>query len=138
MTALGSRSRPRFWKTTDRDGVRDRPSIHGGDGVIRVKSFFDGEVTTGVHFHVWELPPGATEGRHTHPQHDPRDNWEELYYVLSGRGVATFEDGKEVPLEPGDGLLVPLDVDHGLENRGTEPLRIVLMFAHPAAPSASD
>lgn len=32
----------------------------------------------------------------------------------------------------GDGLLVPLDVDHGLENRGIEPLRIVLVFARPA------
>lgn len=132
MTASAPRSRPNFWKTSDREGGRDCPSIHDGDGVIRVKSFFDGDVTTGVHFHVWELPPGATEGRHTHPEHDPRDNWEELYYVLSGRGVATFEDGVEVPLEPGDGLLVPLNVDHGLANRGTEPLRIVLVFARPA------
>lgn len=132
MTATEPRSRPNFWKTSDREGVRDRPSIHGGDGVIRVKSFFDGEITTGIHVHVWELPPGATEGRHTHPAGDPRDNWEELYYVLAGRGVATFEDGEEVPLEPGDGLLVPLDVDHGLENRGIEPLRIVLVFARPA------
>jgi oxalate decarboxylase/phosphoglucose isomerase-like protein (cupin superfamily) len=111
--------------------VRDRPGIHEGEGVIRVKSFFPGQTTTGLNFHVWELPPGATEGRHTHPADDPKDNWEELYYVLSGRGVATFDDGEEVALEPGDSLLVPLDVDHGLENRGDEPLRIVLVFAKP-------
>ena len=36
-----------------------------------------------------------------------------------------------MPLETGDSLLVPLDVDHGLENRGDEPLRIVLVFARP-------
>ena len=52
--------------------------------------------------------------------------------MLSGRGIATFDDGGEVALEPGDSLLVPLDVDHGLENRGDEPLRIVLVFAHPS------
>ena len=45
--------------------------------------------------------------------------------------MATFDDGEEVALEPGDSLLVPLDVDHGLENRGDEPLRIVLVFARP-------
>jgi mannose-6-phosphate isomerase-like protein (cupin superfamily) len=126
-------TRARYWKTSDRDGVRERPGMHDGDGTILVKSFFDGQTTTGLHFHVWELPPGATEGRHTHPADDPRDNWEELYYVLSGRGVATFDDGEEVSLEPGDALLVPLDVDHGLENRGDEALRIVLVFAHPRA-----
>jgi mannose-6-phosphate isomerase-like protein (cupin superfamily) len=125
----------RYWRTSDREGVRDYPSIHEGEGVIRVKSFFDGRTTTGVHVHVWELPPGATEGRHTHPADDPKDDWEELYYVLSGQGVATFDGGEELALAPGDSLLVPPDVDHGLENRGSVPLRIVLVLAHPVSES---
>lgn len=126
-------TRTRWWKTSEAEGARDRHAIHDGTGVIRVTSFFAEQTTTGLNFHVWELQPGATEGRHTHPADNPRDNWEELYYVLSGRGVATFDDGEEVPLAPGDALLVPVDVDHGLENRGDEPLRIVLVFARPAA-----
>ena len=91
--------RPRYWRTSDGEGVRDYPSFHEGEGVIRVKSFFDGQTTTGLHFHVWELPPGATEGRHTHPAENPKDNWEELYYVLAGQGVATFDDGEETALD---------------------------------------
>jgi mannose-6-phosphate isomerase-like protein (cupin superfamily) len=124
-------ARPRYWHTTDHEGVRDYPEIHDGVGVIRVKAFFADQTTTGLNFHVWELPPGATEGRHTHPAGDSKDNWEELYYVLSGYGIATFEGGEEVALGPGDGLLVPVDVDHGLENRGDAPLRIVLVLARP-------
>ena len=125
-------TRTRWWKTSDAEGVREHTGIHEGTGVIRVKSFFDDRTTTGLHLHHWELAPGATEGRHTHPAENPRDNWEELYYVLSGHGVATFDDGSEVPLAPGEALLVPVDVDHGLENRCDEPLRIVLVFARPA------
>ena len=128
---MTTEARSRYWKSSDREGVREYPSIHEGVGTIRVTSFFDAQATTGVHVHVWELPAGATEGRHTHTAEDPRDSWEELYYVLSGQGVATFDDGEEVALAPGDSLLVPVDVDHGLENRGDEPLRIVLVFAHP-------
>lgn len=124
--------RVRYWRANDREGARSRAAIHAGAGVISVTSLFDGKTTTGVHVHVWELPPGATEGRHTHRGDDPRDNWEEVYYVVSGHGVATFDDG-EVRLAPGDALLVPVDVDHGLENRGDEPLRIVLVFARPVA-----
>ncbi len=129
-------TRTRWWKTSDAESVRELTAIHEGIGSIRVKSVFDDRTTTGLRFHVWELAPGATEGRHTHPADNPRDNWEELYYVLSGHGVATFDDGEEVPLAPGEALLVPVDVDHGLENRGDEPLRIVLVFARPAGTTA--
>jgi len=40
-------------------------------------------------------------------------------------------EGEEVPVEPGDAVLVPPGVDHGLYNSGTEPLRLVLLFGEP-------
>ena len=130
MTEATSRSPARYWKASDRTDVRPVDAIHDGVGTILVRSFFGRESRLGVHFHVWELPPGVTEGAHTHAADDPKDDYEELYYVLSGHGVAIFTD-EEVPLAPGDALLVPTDVDHGLANRGDEPLRIVLVFGEP-------
>lgn len=123
----------RYWQASDREGVREYPAMHEGEGTIRVRSFFEGVIRMGVHFDVWELPPGATEGRHMHRSDDPKDDWEEFYYVVHGRGVAIFEH-EEVELGPGDALLVPPDVDHGLANRGQEDLRIVLVIGKPGPP----
>jgi mannose-6-phosphate isomerase-like protein (cupin superfamily) len=39
--------------------------------------------------------------------------------------------GEEVAVAPGDAVLVPPGVDHGLYNTGTEPLRLVLLFGEP-------
>ena len=130
MTEAAAQPGVRYWRTSDRTDVRAVDGIHDGVGTILVRSFFKDESKLAVQFHVWELGPGVTEDSHVHAADDPRDDYEELYYVLSGVGVALF-DGEEVPLVPGDALLVPTDVDHGLANRGTEPLRIVLVFGHP-------
>jgi mannose-6-phosphate isomerase-like protein (cupin superfamily) len=111
------------------DPVEVRP-IHDGDGAIGIRRLFRGQTSTGLNLHVWELPPGTSEGRHTHPAADPTDDWEEVYYVLSGRGVLELA-AEDVPLEPDDAVLVPVDVDHGLRCTGDEPLRILLAFARP-------
>ncbi len=132
MTSSSEPASRRFRKASDREGIRVYPAFHDGEGTIHVRSFFDGLIRMGIRFQVWELPPGATEGRHTHRADTPRDDWEELYYVLGGRGLAICDD-EEVELEPGDALLVPPDVDHDLANRGEEPLRIVLVYGKPGA-----
>jgi mannose-6-phosphate isomerase-like protein (cupin superfamily) len=45
----------------------------------------------------------------------------EMFFVLKGEGVASC-DGKEVPIRPGDSLLVPPTGIHELRNTGTERL----------------
>lgn len=125
MTDVGQ---VRVWKERLADGGREVAAIHAGEGAIRVRPFFRGLTTTGINLHVWELPPGSSEGRHTHPSDDPADDYEEIYYVLQGRGVLEL-DGEDVPIDVGDAVLVPVDVDHGLRVVGDEPLRIVLVFA---------
>lgn len=85
-----------------------------------------------IHVQVWELAPGASEGDHTHPPDDPSDDWEELYYVLSGTGTITI-DGVRHEVAPGDSVLVPTGVDHGLYASGTEALKILLIFGKSGA-----
>lgn len=130
MPARAGAPGPRYWKERGDEEVRQVPAIHDGTGTIGVRAFFRGLTTTGLNLHVWELPPGSTEGRHIHAADDPADDFEEVYHVLGGRGVLEL-DGEDVPLEVGDTVLVPVDVDHGLRVVGDEPLRIVLIFAHP-------
>lgn len=117
----------KYWKQSDAADVRDWHAIHGGHGTIRARAFFAGLSKTGVHFHVWELAPGVSEGSHTH---EGDDNYEETYYFTQGRGIMTIE-GEEVEVKAGDAILVPPGVDHGFRNTGTEPLRVVLLFGKP-------
>ena len=121
-----------YWKQTDSTDLRAKLAIHGGEGTILRRLFFREQSQLGVRFDVWELPPGASEGCHTH---GGEDALEEIYYVLAGQGLMRIESD-EVTLAPGDAVLVPPGVDHGLFNTGTEPLRLVLLFGEPrTAPS---
>jgi mannose-6-phosphate isomerase-like protein (cupin superfamily) len=116
-----------FWKENDSTGVREIAAIHDGDGTIRVRPFFRNQSRTGVHFHIWELAPGVSEGNHIH---EGDDGFEETYYFLQGQGVMRI-DGEEVLVAAGDAILVPPGVDHGFRNTGGEPLRLVLLFGKP-------
>ena len=116
-----------YWKQTDSTDLRAQPAIHEGEGTILRRLFFREHSQLGVRFDVWELPPGASEGCHTH---DGTDALEEIYYVLAGQGLMRIA-AEEVALAPGDAVLVPPGVDHGLFNTGPEPLRLVLLFGKP-------
>ena len=125
-------NRPTAWFQGDGADIRTFGEVHGGAGSIQISRLFRDRLTLPVHVQVWELEPGTSEGDHTHPGDDPADNWEELYYVLSGTGTITI-DGATHPLAPGDAVLVPVDVDHGLYATGNDALRILLIFGKPPA-----
>jgi mannose-6-phosphate isomerase-like protein (cupin superfamily) len=116
-----------FWRETDSTDLRAQAAIHEGEGTILRKLFFREQSQLPVRFDVWELPPGATEGSHIHGGDGAL---EEIYYFLSGQGTMTVE-GETVAVAPGDAVLVPPGVDHGLANTGSEPLRLVLLFGKP-------
>jgi mannose-6-phosphate isomerase-like protein (cupin superfamily) len=119
----------KYWKQTDADGIEPELGVHAGEGLIKIRRFFYGQSRLAARFHVWELAPGATEGDHTHAGDY---TLEEIYYFLQGQGELTVE-GRAVPVRPGDAVLVPPGVDHGLRNTGPEPLRLVLVFGPPQA-----
>lgn len=120
-------STPTFWKQTDSTDLRAQAAIHEGEGTILRRLFFREQSQLGVRFDVWELAPGASEGCHAHDGERPL---EEIYYILSGQGLMRIAED-EVVIAPGDAVLVPPGVDHGLFNTGTEPLRLVLLFGEP-------
>jgi mannose-6-phosphate isomerase-like protein (cupin superfamily) len=100
-----------------------------------------------VFFHEVTIPPGSVEGTHRHI------GSEELYYVVSGQGLAYMRDGddpsageyplvkrqvygigerdcREVPVGPGSVLFTKSGGVHGIRNPGTEPLRFVAFLYH--------
>lgn len=72
---------------------------------------------------VTELGPGQPDPflPHRHAQ-------AELYYVLAGEGVVHI-DGAEHPLRAGSAVFIPGDAWHGARNTGSEPLRMLYVFA---------
>jgi mannose-6-phosphate isomerase-like protein (cupin superfamily) len=118
----------RYLKESDSTNVRIAP-VHEGTGEIRIRHFFKGASQTGVNFHVWELAPGVSEGKHIHAGDE---NYEETYYFIQGEGMMWIDD-EEVPVTAGDAVLVPPGVDHGFQNTGRIPLKLVLLFGKPVA-----
>ncbi len=122
-----------FWKETDSTDLRHQEGIHEGVGTIVRRLFFREQSQLPIRFDVWELPPGASEGDHTHGDREGGRPLEEIYYFLGGHGTMRI-DGEEVAVAPGDAIMVPPGVDHGLYNTGTEPLRLVLLWGEPVVP----
>jgi mannose-6-phosphate isomerase-like protein (cupin superfamily) len=113
------------------------------DNVVAMRWLFQRELGTDlVFFHEVTVPPGAVEGTHRHI------GSEELYYIVSGTGLAYIRDGddpttlhyplvtrpvygldplpcRELPLQPGSVLFTKSGGVHGVRNPGTEPLIFV-------------
>jgi quercetin dioxygenase-like cupin family protein len=68
--------------------------------------------------------PGAKRGPHLH------DGFEEVIYVLSGTGMTHAESG-EIPLKPGDLVLIPAGEKHMTLNTGDVPLVLLCFFPVP-------
>jgi mannose-6-phosphate isomerase-like protein (cupin superfamily) len=84
---------------------------------------------------VYRIPPGASEGAHSHHRDD--DNLgalDEIYYVVSGRGHMII-DGQRVPVATGDCIFAPTGVPHGIENTSTDTdLKVHIVAAPRGAP----
>ena len=66
------------------------------------------------------LKPGSGIGYHEQTE-------DEIYYVLSGRGIMTL-DGKEVEVGPGTAILTRTGSSHGLKQTGAEDLVILINY----------
>jgi mannose-6-phosphate isomerase-like protein (cupin superfamily) len=66
------------------------------------------------------LKPGSGIGYHEQKE-------DEIYYVLSGRGVMTL-DGKDVEVGPGTAVLTRTGSSHGLKQVGAEDLVILINY----------
>ena len=81
--------------------------------------------TTGrLQLDLYCLAVGQSQKAHTHADLD------KVYYVLEGTGRFTL-GGQEEKLGPGEAVVAPAGVEHGLVNAGPEPLVALVVVAPP-------
>jgi mannose-6-phosphate isomerase-like protein (cupin superfamily) len=104
----------------DADIQKPEPGTHNGGGQTIGYSFFD--KTPGMHFVFRKrvFKPGSGVGYHE--QHE-----DEVYYVLSGRGVMTLDD-KPVEIGPGTAVLTRPGSSHGLKQAGPDDLVVLISY----------
>jgi quercetin dioxygenase-like cupin family protein len=66
--------------------------------------------------------PGQEHTLHGHAGQD------KVYHVIEGTGLFLLE-GRELPMQPGDLLVAPENVAHGVRNTGTARLLVLAILA---------
>ena len=110
-------------KKREKMGREPLPQCHGGKGVLDWTLVLGDEETEGKRLnfiHDDVLPPGASVGHHEHM------NDEEYYYIISGKGMMVL-DGEKFEVKAGDITAVFSGGSHGLENYGSEELRVIVI-----------
>ncbi|HHW21873.1 MAG TPA: cupin domain-containing protein [Clostridiaceae bacterium] len=101
-------------------------NMRGGDGQTKMMPIFTKDELMGKCrlFNVITLEPGCSIGTHTH------DKEEEIYYILSGKGVVD-DNGQIVEVEQGDAIKTGNGEYHSIKNNGDVPLvfmAVILLF----------
>ena len=107
----------------DADVAREEPGTHQGGGQTIGYPFFKDTPKLGMVFRKRALKPGSAIGYHE--QHE-----DEIYYVLSGRGIMTI-DGKPIEVGPGTAVLTRPGSSHGLKQVGREDLVLLINYLQP-------
>lgn len=94
-----------------------------------------GEIGACVTFRIAEIPVAKPDDKPRGP-HLHR-GYEECIYVLKGAGVTHSESG-EIPIKPGDIVLIPPGEKHMTRNSGTEPLVLLCFFPTPDVSGSTD
>jgi quercetin dioxygenase-like cupin family protein len=134
MTPADPKSPPSHPYTYRNDPDQERliayKGVHEGNGTIDIKFFFRDEgAPKPALLLIYNIPPGASEGVHTHNVGDQKNgSYDEFYYILSGSGEMQI-DGKRVPVTAGDHIFTPNGVSHGIENTATEAVLKVYLVA---------
>ncbi len=95
----------------------------GKDAALPQVTGFPDDFESSLHFiHELILEPGAKIGQHTHK------GSEEVYFVVSGKGVMTV-DGEEVAMTEGDAVLTGNNSTHSFVVTGDEPVKLFVVEA---------
>jgi mannose-6-phosphate isomerase-like protein (cupin superfamily) len=105
---------------TDAEVAKVEPGPHDGTGETVSHSFFARTPNLHLVFRKRVLTPGASIGYHEQTE-------DEIYYVLSGRGVMTL-DGKNVDVTPGTAVLTRTGSWHGIWQDGDQDLVILINY----------
>jgi len=104
----------------DAEIAKNEPGTHDGGGQTIGYSFFDKTPGMKFIFRKRALHPGAGVG--LHEQHE-----DEVYYVLSGKGVMTVDDTK-VDMTPGTAVLTRPGSSHSLKQTGNDDLVVLISY----------
>jgi len=104
----------------DAEIAKNEPGTHDGGGQTIGYSFFDKTPGMKFVFRTRALHPGAGVGHHE--QHE-----DEVYYVLSGKGVMTV-DGTAVDMTPGTAVLTRPGSTHSLKQIGSDDLVVLISY----------
>jgi mannose-6-phosphate isomerase-like protein (cupin superfamily) len=104
----------------DAEVATPEPGTHNGGGQTIGYSFFKKAPGLGLVFRKRAFKPGSAIGYHEQKE-------DEIYYVLSGRGLMTI-DGKSFEVGPGDAVLTRPGSSHGLKQAGSEDLVILINY----------
>ncbi len=81
--------------------------------------------TQRVQLDLYCVAPGQSQKAHTHVDLD------KIYYVLEGAGRFSLGGTTEL-LGPGELLVAPAGMEHGLDNVGPDPLLVLAVVAPPS------
>jgi len=104
----------------DAEVAKTEPGTHKGGGETIGYSFFAKAPGLKLVVRKRALKPGSGIGYHEQKE-------DEIYYVLSGRGVMTI-DGKSFDVTPGTAVLTRPGSSHGLKQAGDEDLVILINY----------
>ena len=110
----------------DKEVAKNEPGTHKGGGETIGYSFFSKTPNLKLVFRKRAFKPGSAIGYHVQRE-------DEIYYVLSGRGLMTI-DGKEFEVGPGDAILTRPGSSHGLKQVGKEDLVILINYEQAPKP----
>jgi mannose-6-phosphate isomerase-like protein (cupin superfamily) len=105
---------------SDADVAKTEPGTHNGGGQTIGYSFFARTPKLPFVFRKRALKPGSGIGYHEQKE-------DEVYYVLSGKGVMTLDD-KPVDVYPGTAILTRPGSSHGLKQVGNQDLVIIIAY----------
>ena len=108
----------------DKDVAIEQPGTNKGTGMTTGYSFFGKAPGLKLVFRKRALKPGSSIGYHEQKE-------DEIYYVLSGRGIMQM-NGKEFAVGPGDAILTRPGSSHGLKQTGKEDLIIIINYEQAA------
>jgi mannose-6-phosphate isomerase-like protein (cupin superfamily) len=104
----------------DAEIAKNEPGTHNGGGQTIGYSFFDKTPGMKFVFRKRALHQGAGVG--PHEQHE-----DEVYYVLSGKGVMTVDD-QPVDMTTGTAVLTRPGSSHGLKQVGSKDLVVLIAY----------
>ena len=104
----------------DAEVAKQEPGTHNGGGETIGYSFFAKTPKMPFVFRKRALKPGSGIGYHQQKE-------DEVYYVVSGRGLMTLDD-KPTEVGPGTAILTRPGSSHGLKQAGTEDLVIIIAY----------